>query len=115
MKLNQIVEALALGVAAGERNLGAEVTGGYTSDLLSCAMAGAAAGDVWVTLQGHLNVVAVAMLNDLAGVIVAEGKPIAPEALAKADAEGIPFLTTNMDAYELCGRLWALGIREDGR
>jgi predicted transcriptional regulator len=111
MKVRQIVEVLSLTVSAGSRGLDAEVTGGYSSDMLSCAMAGAAQGNLWVTLQGHLNVVAVATLNELAGVIVTEGKPVSPEALAKADDEGIPILTTRLDTFEVCGRLWGLGVK----
>ena len=70
------------------------MTGGYTSDLLSCAMAGAAKGNLWVTLQGHLNVVAVASLNELAGVIVTEGKPVTAETAGKAEEEGVVLLQT---------------------
>lgn len=111
MKLMDIVDTLGLTVSAGRRGLDADVTGGYTSDLLSCAMAGAANGNLWVTLQGHLNVVAVASLNELAGVIVTEGKPVFPEALSKAEDEGIPILTTTLTTYEVVGRLWELGVR----
>lgn len=111
MNLQAVVDALGLTVAAGRRGLDAAVTGGYTSDMLSCAMAGARAGNVWVTLQGHLNIVAVAELNDLAGVIVTEGKPVSAEALAKADDEGIPILTTRLTSFEAAGQLWALGVR----
>jgi predicted transcriptional regulator len=108
MKVSQIVSALSLTVSAGSRGLDAEVTGGYSSDMLSCAMAGAAQGNLWVTLQGHLNVVAVAALNELTGVIVTEGKPVSPEALSKANDEGIPILMTRLDTFEVCGRLWEL-------
>ena len=111
MKVSQIANDLSLTVAAGARGLDAEVTGGYSSDMLSCAMAGAATGNLWVTLQGHLNVVAVATLNELAGVIVTEGKPVTPEALAKADDEGIPILMTRLGTFEVCGRLWELGVK----
>ena len=111
MKVNQIVSALSLTVSAGSRGLEAEVTGGYSSDMLSCAMAGAAQGNLWVTLQGHLNVVAVATLNEVAGVIVTEGKPVSPEALSKANDEGIPILTTHLGTFEVCGRLWELGVK----
>jgi predicted transcriptional regulator len=110
MKVTQIVDALSLTVAAGARGLDGEVAGGYSSDMLSCAMAGAAQGSLWVTLQGHLNVVAVATLNELAGVIVTEGKPVSPEALSKADDEGIPILMTRLGTFEVCGRLWELGV-----
>ncbi len=111
MKLRQIAAALPLTLKAGAAGLENEVTGGYAADLLSCAMAGAAHGNLWVTLQGHLNVIAIASLNDLAGVIVTEGKPIAPDALAKAEEEGIPIFSTDLATYQVVGRLWDLGIR----
>ncbi len=111
MKLTKIVDMLGLAVGAGRRGLDVEVSGGYTTDLLSCAMAGAVKGNLWITLQGHLNVVAVASLNDLAGVIVTEGRPVAPDALAKADHEGVPILTTTLTSYEVVGRLWELGVQ----
>lgn len=111
MKLRQISERLGLFAKAGASGLDAEVTGAYAADLLSCAMAGAKKGDIWLTLQGHLNVVAIASLTDLAGIIVTENKPVAMDTVAKADAEGIPILTTPLTTYELAGRLWDLGIR----
>jgi predicted transcriptional regulator len=111
MKVSEVVHALALTVAAGARGLDSEVTGGYSSDMLSCAMAGASTGNLWVTLQSHLNVVAVATLNELAGVIITEGKPVSPEALAKADDEGIPILTTRLGSFAVCGQLWDLGVK----
>ena len=111
MKLNDVVDALGLTVGAGRSRLDAEVSGGYTADLLSCAMAGSRGGDLWVTLQGHLNVVAVASLNELSAVIVTEGKPVSVEALSKAEEEGVVILTTPLKSFEVCGRLWELGIR----
>jgi hypothetical protein len=111
MKLNEIASALDLRVVAGAALLEAEVTGGYTSDLLSCAMAGAAKGNVWVTLQGHLNVVAVASLNELAAVIVTEGKPVSADTAAKAEEEGVVLLQTPLSSYQIVGRLWDLGVR----
>lgn len=111
MKVKEVVDALSLTVAAGRSNLDVTVTGGYTADLLSCVMAGAERGNIWITLQGHLNVVAVASLNDLAAVIVVEGKPVAAETLAKANEEGVVILTTDLAGYEIAGRLWELGVR----
>ena len=113
MKLQEIVESLSLTVRAGHGSLDSEVTGGYAADLLSCAMAGAGKGALWVTLQGHLNVVAIASLNELAGVIVTEGKPVAPDALARADQERVPILTTALSTFEVVGRLWELGVRAE--
>ncbi len=111
MNLKAIVDALELRVAAGGERLDGEVTGGYSSDLLSCAMAGAGKGDVWVTLQGHLNVVAVASLNELAAVIITENKPVAAETASKAEEEGVVLLQTPLSSYQVIGRLWDLGVR----
>jgi predicted transcriptional regulator len=111
MKLNEIVRKLDLNVQAGEDALDIEVTGGYAADLLSCAMAGARRGNLWITLQGHLNVIAIATLDELAGVVVSEGKRVAPDALAKAQQEHVPVLTTAMTTFEVAGRLWEIGVR----
>jgi predicted transcriptional regulator len=111
MKLSEIVQILDLNVQAGEEALDIEVTGGYASDLLSCAMAGARRGNLWVTLQGHLNVIAIATLDELAGVIISEGKSVAPDALAKAREEHLPILTTPLTTFEVAGRLWENGVR----
>lgn len=111
MKLHQIAKKLALTVKAGETGLDTEVTGGYAGDLLSCAMAGARQGNVWVTLQGHLNIVAIASLDELAGIIVTENKPVAQDTLAKAEEEGIPILATPLPTFEIVGRLWEMGVR----
>jgi hypothetical protein len=111
MKLSEIVSALELRVAAGASRLDTEVTGGYTSDLLSCAMAGANKGNVWVTLQGHLNVVAVASLNELAAVVITEGKPVSADTASKAEEEGVVLLQTPLSSYQVVGRLCDLGVR----
>jgi hypothetical protein len=111
MKLSEIAQALDLRAAAGAARLETDVTGGYASDLLSCAMAGASKGNVWVTLQGHLNVVAVASLNELAAVIVTEGKPVSADTASKAEEEGVVLLQTPLSSYQVIGRLWDLGVK----
>jgi hypothetical protein len=87
-----------------------EVTGGYASDLLSCVMAGAKAGNVWVTLQAHPNVVAVASLLDLAAVIVSEGVVPDMETIERAQENGVTVLSSPATTYALVARLAALGI-----
>ncbi len=111
MRLQEIVDKLSLTVKAGQAGLDAQVTGGYAADLLSCAMAGARQGDVWITLQRHLNVLAIASLTELAGVFVTENKPVAADTLSKAEEEGIPIFSTPLTTFEVAGRLWELGLR----
>ena len=110
MKLQEITQQFSLEVRAAAGHLDRKVTGGYASDLLSCVMAKAQAGNVWVTIQGHPNIVAVASLLDLAGVIVAEGMSIDAATLEKAEEENVPILTTSLTTYTVVGELCKLGI-----
>jgi serine kinase of HPr protein (carbohydrate metabolism regulator) len=77
---------------------------------LSCAMARARAGNIWVTLQAHPNVVAVASLLDLAAVIVTEGISPDVDTIQRAQENGVNLLGTSETTYVLVGRLSAIGI-----
>lgn len=110
MTLREIAETLRLEVRAGNAGLDREVTGGYVSDMLSDVIGNCSQGQLWITLQVHDNIVAVAALKELAGIVVISGKEISPGALKKAEAEHIPVLAADMPAFELAGRLWELGV-----
>jgi hypothetical protein len=92
--------------ADGER----EVSCGYTCDLLSWVMAHGAAGMAWVTVQTHMNVIAVASLMEMAAVIIPEDIEMEGPSLEKAAEEGIAVLQTPLTAYEICARLAAAGL-----
>ncbi|HHX44901.1 MAG TPA: serine kinase [Chloroflexi bacterium] len=111
MTVHDIATALGLQVAAGAEGLDRPVTGGYASDLLSCVMAKAGAGNAWITLQAHVNVIAVASLLDLACVIITEGMQPDAEMIARADEHRIPTLLTPHSTYHTVGELVRLGIR----
>ncbi len=87
-----------------------EIQGGYASDLLSDVMGNSREGDVWITVQKHLNVVAVAQLNGLAAIVLVNGRKPESETLAKAEEMGIPIISTPLQAYEAIGILYSLGI-----
>lgn len=114
MKLEKLIEELALTVKTAQKGLDREVKGGYTSDLLSDVMANSQEGDVWVTIQGHPNIVAVATLRDLAGIILANGKQPDAETVQRAEDEGVPILCTPLPSYEVAGKLYHLGIHSQG-
>ncbi len=111
MTLADVVEAMNLEVRAGTSELDREVEGGYVSDLLSDVIAGSREGDLWVTLQLHQNIVAVAFLNNLAGIVIVGGREPDPDTLEKAEDQGVPILVSTMPTYELAGRLYEMGIR----
>ena len=110
MTVEELVPALGLKLIAGEPSLQREVTGGYASDLLSCVMARARAGNVWVTLQAHVNVVAVASLLDLAAVIITEGVEPDVATRQRAEAEGVILLSTPQTTFAVISELARLGV-----
>jgi hypothetical protein len=111
MKLDEIVKACNLQVAYGEELMDREVSGGYASDLLSDVMANSRKGDIWITLQVHPNIVAVAKLKEIVGIIMINGRKPEKETVNKAQAEGLPIMTTDMPAFEIIGKLYNMGIR----
>lgn len=110
MKLADLVNDFQLAVKAAPERLDREVKGGYASDLLSDVMANSREGDIWVTIQAHPNIVAVATLRDLAGVILANGRQPDADTLQRAEEEGIPILCTSMPTFEIVGRLYRMGL-----
>lgn len=114
MKLADLVETLGLEVKSARASLGGEVTGGYAGDLLSDVIANGKEGNVWVTLQIHVNVVAVASMKGLAGVILVNGREPEEDTVEKAETEAIPLMVSQLPAFELVGRLYRLGIRGVG-
>lgn len=108
MTVRQIAEELGLRVYTGKTNLDIEVSGAYVSDLLSDVMGNAREGEVWITLQSHLNVVAIASLKELAAVVLVKGIEPDEQVLAKANEEGIPILGTSNETFETAGGLFKM-------
>lgn len=82
----------------------------YASDLLSCVMTGARHAGLWITLQAHSNIVAVAALLELSAVIITENARPEPEVIENARQQGVCLTLTSLTNYEVSGRLWAMGL-----
>lgn len=108
MKLKEIIEKLQLKVLTGQDKLEEEVTGGYTSDLLSDVIANSKQGNLWITLQIHQNITAVAKLKDLAGIIIVNKREPDKDTLQKAEVENIPLLCSDEMAFYISGKLYEL-------
>jgi len=108
MTVKQLVQELGFRVYAGEAHLDRKVTGAYVSDLLSDVMGHAREGEVWITLQSHMNVIAIASLKELAAVLLVKGIEPEPQVVEKASAEGIPLLVTSGQTFETAGKLFRL-------
>ena len=108
MNIEQLIVTLNLQVYGGLHDGSREITGGYTSDLLSDVMGNARAGMVWITLQTHKNVLAIASLKELAAVVLVKGYQPDADMLEKCDEEKVPVLGTTLGAFEISGLIWNL-------
>ncbi|TVQ90336.1 MAG: serine kinase [Bacteroidetes bacterium] len=108
MTVEQLKEKLGLKVFGGEQGLANEISGGYVSDLLSDVMGNADTGQIWITLQTHKNVMAIASLKDLVAIILVKNHEPEEDTLAQSNEEGIPLLGTNMSTFELSGKIYEL-------
>ncbi len=112
MKLSQIIEKFNLKVSCSADNLNVEVNSGYVSDLLSDVLANSEENDLWITLQIHQNIVAIASMKGLSGIVIINNREPEEETVKKAEEKGIPIMVSRMTAFELSGRLYALGLSE---
>jgi serine kinase of HPr protein (carbohydrate metabolism regulator) len=106
MKVSELVEKLGLKVYSGHKGLDREIAGGYVSDLLSDVMGNACEGEVWITLQVHQNVMAIASLKDLAAVILVNNLEPNENTVRHSEDENIPLLGTNLSTFEISGKVY---------
>jgi hypothetical protein len=113
MNLGQIAKELCLeGLTAGQAiDEVASVDRAHASDLLSDVLANAPAGGVLLTIQVHMNVVAVAVHAGLKAVIFSSGMKPSEDVRAKAAAEKISLFSTPASTFDVAGKLYALGLR----
>ena len=107
MTVKEIIEKLDL-QCLNEANLDTEVTGAYASDLLSDVMGNARSGQIWITMQTHKNVTAIASLRDLAAVIIVRGGLPDEDMLEHANDEDVCILVSQDPTYQFCGKLYEI-------
>ncbi|MBN1296768.1 serine kinase [bacterium] len=110
MNLRKIVDALGLTVIHAGHGLDREIGGGYAGDLLSDVIASGKKGDLWITIQVHENIIAVAVLKDLAAIVLAKNSRPLEETLASAREEGVILLSSSMTTFEIVTCLAQLGL-----
>jgi hypothetical protein len=113
MKLSELADQLELQSLTPDLApaYGADVAWAFASDLLSDVLANAPAGGVLVTVQAHMNVLAVAVHAEMAAVIFASGRVPDDAMLRKAVEEGMPLFGSKAATFDLVGRLYQLGLR----
>ena len=110
MKLKELAEHLGWELKTQNIPVEAEVRTGYASDLLSDVLANSIEGDLWVTRQTHLNIVAIAVMRDLSGILLVNGAQPDPDTMEKAVEKMVPIFRTPLPTFEVVGLLYQLGI-----
>jgi hypothetical protein len=108
VNIRELADSLSLDIRTAQGDLGRAVTGCYISDLLSDVMANAKEGEVWITLQTHPNIVAVAALKNLAGIIITNNRSPEEETLKKAEDERIAVAVSPLSTFQVGGMLYTL-------
>jgi len=106
MLLEKIIESIDLEIVAGEAD-GKEIIKGYTSDLLSEVMA-SGNSDIWITVQSHSNIVAVATIIGVKAIILVNGREYTQDTMDKAKEEGICLLKSKQNAFDITGKIYAM-------
>ena len=107
MTVKEIIDKLGL-QCLNEANLDTEVSGAYASDLLSDVMGNARSGQIWITMQTHKNVSAIASLKDIPAGILVRGSQPDEDMLEHAKDEEICILVSQDATFQVCGKLYAL-------
>lgn len=105
MTIKTLADTLGWKLLAGAEGLDHPVDGCYIGDLLSWVMARAQSGNVWLTVMGNINAIAVAALTDVSGIVLAESSALDPEAKARADQQGIPVFSCEENLYDTAIRV----------
>lgn len=108
MNLTDLTGELSLEVLAYNEGLGRDISGCYVSDMLSDVMANSNKGEVWVTIQTHSNILAVANLKNLSGIIIVNKRKVDEETLKKAASEKVTIMSSALSAFEIAGRIYKL-------
>ena len=106
MDIREVVKELDLEVFVEGKT--ASVNGGYVSDLLSDVMANADEGALWITLQRHMNIIAVAQLKKLPAVLITGGAQPEKDVRERSLKEGLWLLGSRECSFAAAGKLYSL-------
>jgi hypothetical protein len=107
VKISEMAAALGAEICQGEFE-DVEVSGAYTSDLLSDVMANAKDGGALITIQAHKNTVATATLVDISVIVICNSRPFIDDMLEAAKKSGIAVIRTKENQFTVSGKLWKL-------
>ncbi len=110
MKVKELAQNQTFQILTGDIGLDREISGAFVGDLLSVVMSKAHENNAWLTIQTHLNIIAVATLIEMAVIVVVEDMEVPQETIDKAIEEALPILKTSLPAYDVAKLLVEAGV-----
>ena len=95
MQIDVLAEKLGWKLLTESSGADREALGCYCGDLLSWVMGRAKADDVWLTVMGNINAIAV-----VSAIVLVEDAALDAEALARDNQQEVAVYTTSLPAYE---------------
>jgi len=108
MKNREFAEKIGFTVLTGDSGQDRDIKGVYVGDLLSRVMSNALQGFIWITIHTHMNILAVATLNELPLIIIPENVTVPEQVVVKAINENIMILSTECSAYDTCCKCYEI-------
>lgn len=108
VQLKSVISELNLKVITGDKYSERDVSGAYVSDLLSDVIGNAKRNDIWISMQSHINVVAVASLRELAAIIITGKGTVDDKTIEKAKEEEVIILKASEPTFETTGELYEI-------
>ena len=110
MNVQELIEKTGWTCIAAKEHLDRTVGGAYCGELPSGVMGNGEPEQAWITVQVHMNVIAVAVLREFSCIVIADNASVPEEVLARAEEEGIPLLESGIPVFETAKKLVELGI-----
>lgn len=100
MTVRETADILHFEILTGGGALDRPIQSVYSCDLLSFVMGRAPADSAWATVMGNVNAMAVAVLADVACVVLAEGAALDDDAKKKAEQNDIAVLWSEKPVFD---------------
>ena len=110
MTIQQLIEQTGWKPVTKDAEVTKEIKGAYCSDLLSWVMGKGQPDQAWITVQSHINVIAVAVLREFSCVILAEGAQFPENVISRAEDEDLVLIESDLPVFETARKLIELGV-----
>ena len=110
MTINELIKETGWKLVTPDLDCDGEISGVYCGDLLSWVMGNGQPGQAWITVQSHMNVIAVASLREFPCVILAEGASFPEDVIERAGEEDLVLIESPLPEYETAKKLMELGL-----